>query len=407
MNPSEEIFVLPGADALEIWRGGGKGTTARLDDAKAKNAGWYALPLRSVISVPMHFPAMAPDRREAAAMLELEGLGLANLAQQDFQVQVRDADLHEQRAWTVVQTSALPAVMLQSGLDGQYAPSVSFHSLRQHEVRLWKESGRLVMAVPDDKSEPLHAQAISAYDADEDAAAEVRCILASLDLAGMSPDVTELIVEEEQTEAPPPESFVAFAEAVGLPVTTKAAQPPHLPAETWRLLPQPIVQRRLQRQQQQTMMLAGAGFALVFMALLGAYAGRLWQRERGLAAETARLKTLEPELQAIRDTQQRWSVLESAVTPDQYAVEIFHQVANLLPEKGIRMEVFDIKDGHIIIAGEASNQALAGALREDLKRVPAFANLQWDFPTPQIEPNGQARFRADGSTPVSDLATNP
>lgn len=406
MKPSEETFVLPGASTLESWRAGGRGSATRLDDSKAKNAGWFALPMRSVISVPMHFPAMAPDKREAAAMLELESLGLSNLDSSDFQVQVRDPDLREQRAWTVVQTPVIPPVMLQSGIDGQYAPSVSFHTLKHGEARLWHESGRLVMAVPDEKDEPVHAQAISAYEVDEDAAAELRCILAALDLGGMSPMVNEVVIEQEAGAAPP-ETFTPFADALGIPVATQAPLAPHLPVESWRMLPQTIVQKRVMRKQQQTMMLAGAGFVLVLVALLGTFALRLVSRERGLAAETARLNALEPELQSIRGAQAQWTALESAVTPDQYAVEIFHQVANLLPEKGVRLTTFDIKEGHIIIGGEAINPALSGALREDLKRVPAFAGLQWDFPTPVISVNGAATFRAEGIPTSTDLAANP
>ncbi|MDB6072856.1 MAG: hypothetical protein JWO89_496 [Verrucomicrobiaceae bacterium] len=407
MKPSEETFVLPGVTTLESWRAGGKGSATRLDDSKTKNAGWFALPMRSVISVPMHFPAMAPDKREAAALLELEGLGLANLDPSDFQVQVRDEELREQRAWTVVQTPVIPPAMLQGGMDGQYAPSVSFHTLKHGEARLWQESGRLVMAVPDEKNEPVHAQALSAYEADEDAAAEMRCILAALDLGGISPVVNEVVIEQAAESAAHPEALTPFADALGLPVATEPPTPPHLPAERWRMLPQTIVHRRMQRKQQQTMMLAGAGFVLVLVALLGTFALRLVSRERGLAAETARLNALEPELQSIRDAQTQWATLESAVTPDQYAVEVFHQVANLLPEKGVRLTTFDIKEGHIIIGGEASNQALAGALREDLKRVPAFAGLQWDFPTPIMSATGQATFRAEGSPNSPDLATNP
>ena len=408
MKPSDETFVLPGASALESWRAGGKGMATRLDDSKARNAGWFALPMRSVISVPMHFPAMAPDKREAAALLELEGLGLANLDECDFQVQVRDTDLREQRAWTVVQTPVIPSVMVEGGIDGQYAPSVSFHTLKHGEARLWQESGRLVVAIADEKNEPVHAQAISAYEADEDAAAELRCILAALDLGGISPNVNEVVIEREAGGPPPlPEAFTPFANALGLPVATEAPLPPHLPAETWRVLPQTIVQKRIQRKQQQTMMLAGAGFVLVLVALLGTFALRLVSRERGLAAETARLNAVEPELQTIREAQQKWATLEAAVTPDQYAVEQFHQVANLLPEKGVRLTTFDLKEGHIVIGGEASNQALAGALREDLKRVPAFAGLQWDFPTPVINANGQATFRAEGIPNTPDVAATP
>ncbi len=406
MKPSEETFVLPGAEALESWRAGGRGGAVRLEDSKARNAGWYALPMRSVISVPMHFPAMEQDKREAAVLLELEGLGLPGLDESDFQVQVRDPDLREQRAWTVVQTPAVPSVMVQGGMDAHYAPSVAFHSLKHGEARLWQEAGRWVMAVPDDKNAPVHAQAMSAYEADEDAAAEMRCILAALELNGISPDVSEVVVEQP-SEPLPAEALTPFADALGLPVATEEPLPPHLPQEAWRVVPQPIVQRRIQRKQQQTMMLGAAGFVLVLVALLGTFGLRLLSRERNIATETAKLQAQEPELQAIRDAQTRWAALESAITPDQYAVEVFHQVSNLLPEKGVRLITFEIREGHIIISGEAQNPGLAGALREDLKRVPAFAGLQWDFPTPTIAANGAATFRAEGVPTSTDLASNP
>ncbi|MDB6139186.1 MAG: hypothetical protein JWO94_2258 [Verrucomicrobiaceae bacterium] len=406
MKPSEETFVLPGATTLESWRAGGRGTATRLDDSKTRNAGWFALPMRSVISVPMHFPAMAADKREAAALLELEGLGLASLDAYDFQVQVRDEELREQRAWTVVQTPLIPPALLQNGIDGRYAPSVSFHTLKHGEARMWHEAGRLVVAIPDEKNQPVHAQALSAYEADEDAAAELRCILGALDLGGISPAINELVIEREAKDTAP-EALSPFADALGMPVTIEAPLPPHLPAESWRMLPQTIVHKRVQRKQQQTMMLGGAGFVLVLMALLGTFALRLASREHALSAETVALAAQEPELQSIREAQERWATLESAVTPDQYAVELFHQIANLLPEKGVRLTTFDIKEGHIILGGEGSNQALLGALREDLKRVPAFANLQWDFPTPVMNANGQATFRAEGVPNTPEVATNP
>ena len=380
----------------------------RQSDSKAKGAAWFGLPMRSVISVPMHFPAMEADKREAAVQLELEGLGLANLDTHDFQIQVHDESMREQRAWTVVQTSVIPPVMVQSGIDGQYAPSVCFHTLKQGEARLWHETGRLVVAIPDEHAQPLHAQALSAYELDEDAAAELRCILASLDLNGILPPVNDLVLEVDSGAPPPlPGSLAPFSEGISLPVVTESATDPHLPQDSWRMVPASIVEKRMQRKQQQTMLLGAAGFVVVIMALLGTFALRLISRERGIAAETARLDSLEPDLQSIRDAQQKWATMESAVNPDQYAVELFHQVANLLPQEGVRLTTFDIKEGHIILGGEATNQALAGALREDLKRVKAFEGLQWDFPTPVIQANGTAIFRAEGIPNNPDLAANP
>ncbi|MDB6139263.1 MAG: hypothetical protein JWO94_2335 [Verrucomicrobiaceae bacterium] len=71
-------------------------------------------------------------------------------------------------------------------------------------------------------------------------------------------------------------------------------------------------------------------------------------------------------------------------------------VDKLLPAKGVHLKSCTLKEGHLIIIGEAVTQALAGALRQDLKRAPAFAGFQWDFPPPAVTSNGFVSFRAEG-----------
>lgn len=71
-------------------------------------------------------------------------------------------------------------------------------------------------------------------------------------------------------------------------------------------------------------------------------------------------------------------------------------VNQLLPAKGVHIKSCEVKDGRLIIVGEAANQALAGALRQDLKRAPALAGYQWDFPPPLVKPYGFVSFRAEG-----------
>lgn len=405
MNASEDILIVPGAQGPEVWRAQGKDGATPLDSQKGRGAGWVALPMRSIVSVPMRFPAMADDRREAAAMLELEGFG-ASPSSSDFQVEIRDSGQREQRAWTVLQSSQLPAQAQQANLDAKFAPSVAFRTLKRGELQLWHEAGHLAVAVPDESGKPLHSQALTAIEPDEDAAAEIRCMLAALDLIGVTPEVENVIVQTPANVQAMPESLMPFAAATGLHAAVEADKPPHLPREAWRLVPPPVVQKRVARRQQQSILLATAGCVLIIMALLGAFAGRLWSREREIKLEAARLDALQPEIAIIENARAHWKALEPAVTPDKSFMETFHQIAQLFPPEGITLQVFQVQDGHIIVQGIAQNQGLVNGLREDLTKVPAFSGLRWDFPNQPAGPNGVTPFRADGSYPEAETTAS-
>ena len=400
MKTTEEFFTLPGADGQESWRAGGREGSAPLEPGTTKTPDWIALPMRSVVSIPMRFPAMEPLRREAAAQLELEGLGLTSLTSDDFDIHTRDAALREQRSWVTAQVGALPAATLADGMEARYAPSVSFRTLKHQEVSLWHEGGLLTVAIPDEHGQPLHAQSLTARHADEDAAAELRCILAALDLAGIAPETTEVVV---QTPANAPATDLGdFARAIDLPVSTETSPLPKLPNEGWRLVPPPIVQRRYEQKQRQTFFLAAAGAVLVIMVMLGTFAGRLWSRERSLIAESARIEALEPELNTIRDAQAKSLALDTAVNRDKSANELYHQVASLLPDDGLRIESFELtENGYVRLRGEASNQQYINRLRDDLGAAAAFAGLLWDFPAGAPKPDGKFSFTAECAPPVA------
>ena len=403
MKPSDETFIMPGKDAPETWRADGRDGATLLEGSKGKSAGWIALPMRSVISVPMRFSGMAPERRQSAAALELEGLGI-HAADTDYQVEVRDADQREQRVWTVVQTSTLPKHVSSAPIDAKFAPSVCFRSLKRGEAQIWSESGHLALAIPDEAGKPLYAQSLSSSVVDEDAAAELRCILAGLELAGISPEVNEVVIQQHADHVEPAENFAPFATAVGLPVATELEKKPHLPKDAWHILPPSIVQRRNDRRQQQTMMLASAGLVLVLVAMLAAFGGRLWTRDRALNLETVRLNALQPELDAIEEAKGRSILLDPAINREKFAMELYHQVARLLPDKDIRLEDFTMRDGQIIVQGTASNPALANQLSEDLQREKAFAGLVWEVPPPTTNADGTAHFRFTGAPPTDENA---
>jgi hypothetical protein len=408
MSSAETTILLPAATGQEAWRTGGKASQATLlDTNRVKDPEWIAVPMRSIISLPMRFPAMSADRQKAAAALELEGVGLHHVLENEVEVQSYDDGHKDQRAWTAVLAGSVPQAE-ELGIDSRFAPSVAFKKLRPGQITLWHEQDRLAVAIPDQTGHPLHAQALTARDTDEDAAAELRCILAALDLSGMDASV-DRIVSQKRAEEPPELLLEDFSHSLKLPVSVETLVPPQPPVGKWSLVPMVVTQQRKARQQRQTMLLVSLGAVLVITAMLAAYAARLWTRERTAITESKKLENLQPTLQIIRETQERWQVLEKALLSKRYVVEMFASVADKLPAEGIRMTNFQISNGgNVTIDAEASNQALAGQLREDLNLMKCFEGMDIQVPPFGMDPAGRATFHADILNPsVEEAAPTP
>jgi hypothetical protein len=404
MSATEETLLLPTAEhGVVAWRAGSRGGSAvKLPANKVKDPTWIGVPMRSVVSLPMRFPAMPAERQLAAAALELEGAGLFNVLQTDLQIETRDAGQKDQRAWTTVLTGPVPEAE-ELGLDSRFAPSVVFRKLRPGQATLWVEQQRLTVAIPDEQGQPLHAQALTAYQPDEDAAAELRCILAALDLAGMDPVVHEITAQQDAEHPAPTEELAGLSSVLNLPVRTEPASSPALPHHSWSLVPAPVVQQREQRKKRQQMTLMAAATLLVVLAMLAIVAARLWTRELAIASETAALNAEEPTLEVIRQAQERWQYIESAVNPQRYTVEMFASIAEKLPAEGIRLTNFQLAEGgNITLDAEASNQALAGQLREDLNGLKCFEGMTQQVPPFGLSPDGRATFHADIFLPSAE-----
>lgn len=391
-------MLIPDEAGFKAWRAKGKGGV-ELETKAGRDADWIALPAHCLVSVPMRLQAGDSSRRDAAAQLELEaaGLGSDNLSLHGYEVQPVSTDERDNRAAAFIQVATLPADVLDEAADAQFAPSSAFRKLNPGEVQIWREMGHWVIAIPHENGSVLHCQALASRNLDEDAAAEVRCVLASLELAGVAPGNLQSLAVITQSETPEsvPESF---AHDVDLTVTVRREEPPHVPTQSTRLVPAPIVQLRNDRQQRRMMLLSGLVFALVLVAALGAFAARVALRERSLAAEDKRLNALEPEIAQVRAAQEQWEDMAAAVTPDQYPVELFHQLVELLPPEGIRLTRFEIREDAIVLDGEASSLGHGIQFRERLVSSPVFQSWGFaqGFPQPTNLPDGRATFRAEG-----------
>ncbi len=85
--------------------------------------------------------------------------------------------------------------------------------------------------------------------------------------------------------------------------------------------------------------------------------------------------------------------------PSQTAGEqsaLFQQVAKLMPDKSVHLTSVEMKDGRIIIVGEAPSMAMAARVRVNLTQPP-FTDYRWKMPAPSTNAAGQSVFRAEGT----------
>ena len=403
MSASEEILQLPGNDGFQAWRLRGKGGKPEQANGRVSGASWIAIPAKLLVSVPMRFHGIDANRREAATQLELEGAGLGAECERTnlFEPRVYDEDARDQRAWTCLQAAPLPKDVLAGSVDAQFAPSVCFQDLKAGQAAVWREAGSLTLALPDSSGRPLHFQALTSREADDDAAAEIRCILAATELSGTATEIegVELRVDADEVEDADAQRL-QFESALDLPVSVESKGSPHPPAKTWRLVPDSIVQQRQARSQRRMLTLIASGTFVVILAGLGAFAAGLWKRQEALKSEIARMAALEPRLEQIREVRGHWADLEIAISPQHYAVELFFQVVELLPPEGIRITLFEMEGDKLTIAGEASSVNHAISFREDLTGAPAFKDWNFAGNTPSVLPDGRATFQAEGTRPV-------
>jgi hypothetical protein len=400
MKPTDELLLIPRETGFQAWRARpGATPTPEPEHRSRRGADWVALPARSLVSVPMHFHGVDAGRREAAAQLELEAAGFANetATPQDFDLLSPGGSTRDQATTAFLQVASLPADVLDEARDARFAPSVAFQRLTPGELLVWREQGRYVLAVPHESGGVLHCQALAADRLDADAAAEIRCILAALDLAALLPDLTRLVLQvgDGETEELPGD----FAQGLDLPASCRPETAPAAPASTSRLVPAPIVRLRQERAQRRMLTLGALAFVFVLVAALGAFAARVALRSSALSREQARLDDLEPELVAIRDARSAWDDMRTAVNPEFFPVESLFQLVSLLPEEGIRLTRFEVREDGMVLDGEASSLGHGIEFRDKLVGAEAFKRWSWDFPQPTNLPDGRATFRAEAREP--------
>jgi len=392
LNGSWELWNFPASKRAQFVR--------KIESPKAV-AGHIviALPLRQTVSYATWVPTTDKQLVPEMVQMQLEKRGLVQRQSFASSLDVRILEVQEERS-LVLAVVLLPDLAPELAVENavRFEPEPFILPLPQDRLIVWRERQRLAITISRGR-DPIHFQVLSAEEISDESVNEIRCILLQLESQHMINELLGLALWGDFTD----EEVEILQHGLALKTFRESVPPPSLPARPSRLLPPQVSvlhEKARRRRRVRRLIAAAAGaYLLGILAIVGYI---FWQQNRITQLQNQLSADL-PTVTAVQGTADQWRKVEWAVDPKLYAVELLHQVADLLPPQGMRLTAFQIEKGKLILHGEASTAAAAFKFNEDIKQNAAMKLFRWDMKSPSLRPDGRAEFIIEGEPTVAKV----
>ena len=345
------------------------------------------------------FPVVLPDTEESLhdsmiySQLEKRGLLTGSEGELLYDYEIVDRG-SEGNTFAVSVVSGVSNELIDPYAAG-YAPAAALHSVPGTACLLWKEQGRLVLAIYKE-NEPVHLQVLSGGDRlGATIAGEINLILMGLRGDSCTEDSMPetLVLKVDDSSAEERESFEG-ALNLRVQVTSASCVSPGRISD--RLLPAAVTKARRKRK-------AKSRNSVILAVLFIAYAVGLSVmiiKSRNTAAEISSLKRqidiVEPDVARVQQVDQRWRNLEPAFEKSWFPVVQLSRITSALPGSGVVIREYRTSGRNIRLRGQARDVQLANRLLEDLQAMEEFEAYDWSMPNPRVERNNTATFEIEG-----------
>ncbi len=345
------------------------------------------------------FPVLLPDTEESLhdsmiySQLEKRGLLTGSEGELLYDYEIVDRG-SEGNTFAVSVVSGVSNELIDPYAAG-YAPAAALHSVPGNACLLWKEQGRLVLAIYKE-NEPVHLQVLSGGDRlGATIAGEINLILMGLRGDSCTEDSMPetLVLKVDDSSAEERESFEG-ALNLRVQVTSASCVSPGRISD--RLLPAAVTKARRKRK-------AKSRNSVILAVLFIAYAVGLSVmiiKSRNTAAEISSLKRqidiVEPDVARVQQVDQRWRNLEPAFEKSWFPVVQLSRITSALPGSGVVIREYRTSGRNIRLRGQARDVQLANRLLEDLQAMEEFEAYDWSMPNPRVERNNTATFEIEG-----------
>ena len=398
----KQELLFPGDKGWELWSGPPAGRLERVKEFDDRPGTFAASAARRTLALPAAslwvLPAWLQGERSFLrdmARLHLERLGV-RAPEHDEALAIES--LVEGEGSHLSRIVALKDVATPLS-DFRVLPEVcqlsaSCYTLASDSITLWRELGRLVVAIT--IGERLaYFSPMSASTLDQHGLAELNNICLQLTFQRVITSLSAIVLWIDDGDAE------RIQRLTGLEVRRQDKPVPDLLTEVHStLMPADIIATRIAAHsatKRRTMALA-AGFALAAAIAGFSVLMTIATRERDGLRET--IAEITPRAARVANHKAAWTEAAPAVDPEQYPMELLLRCMSPKGASDIALSSFDCTPERIVVQGRAMEISSALKYSEQIKNSDDLVAYQWEASTPSInEQTGTTTFELKGTLP--------
>jgi len=355
------------------------------------------VPAHEVTTFAVTLPTTNPVLFADMAHAQIEKRGLAGATEADT---VFDWEVIDRREKTTV----LAIHALRPDLDEDlvltraagYTPSALLRESPGSGCLVWREHQRFVLALFHEGQLVLTQVLTTGGEVGSALAGEINLTLMALEadeaLEGLLPELCSVVSPGASRD-----ECAAFEKTSRLPVEWIAeGRATSRPRVSERLVPRAVSAARAGRRNWRRGLVAGAVLFFLYFAIA------LWvvksdrATEREIASLEKRIAIIEPDVEQVQRSAQRWRALEPAFELDAFPVVQLSRITAALPGSGVVVREYRTGGREIRVRGQARDVQFANRLLEDLEAMEEFEGYEWNMPNPRVEGNNTATFELEG-----------
>lgn len=344
----------------------------------------FAIATNDLISVPQWVSSKDPEIISEVVEAEITRLGFHRNGGPGKVSDWKPVELNGTR--TLVQTVTTPwklEELSKSTAPGEFVgffPQYALYPPPENAAVLWREGSNWVAGYSRGRRW-IHVQTLGGEEMRPLLAGEIHLTLIELTAKGLLDGASRLIIWAPYDL----DLHRSLQEETGLPVAFEARPSPSpATAPPWDFEPHEVSLARLSKARRRSGLAVGLLALLAIVLLAAAAVGHLWYLAEGNRRLEAKIRANEADAEAIESAQARWQVLSPAIDPRRSPVELFHQVASLLPEKGLRLTAFEVRDDKVIeVRAEGATMANALQIKGALEKGETLSDYTWVIPPPR------------------------
>lgn len=357
----------------------------------------FAISTNDIVSIPQWVSSKESNIIDEFAALESERLGFRSDDGSGKVLEWKTVELNDNR--TLVQLVAipwnLPELESMEDIFIKFVPQYSLYTPPQNSIVLWTEHGDWIAGYSRG-SRWIHVHALG-QGAPEAITREIQLTLLELSAKGIVESLDEITVWGEFNV----DLNHALDQGTGRKVTFVPRPSPANPAEDWDFLPHTVSQTRDNNAKRRRGSLVASIAVLGLVALVTAAFLNLWTLENSNNDLRSKIQSNRLAADEIQSSIDKWFALAPAFDPKLSPLELFHQLAILLPEKGFRLTSFEVQNSNtMIIRGEGATMANALKIVGDIEEAPGLAGFSWDIPPP-VKKSGLVELVATGTYQIA------